>query len=151
MIEKLNLEIEEYFLKNFDIDRLFSSIEKSEFLFLHHIYLGVKDSECAEGMFLSEIADQMKMPVPEASKAIRRLQDKGYVRWDMTQDRKRTYINLTENALNLMQEERQKMKMIYDIIKNDINKEDLEITIATVKKINEIASRMRKDETAKGE
>lgn len=138
MDEIFDLKIEKYFLENFNIDNLFSSLEKSDFLFLHYIYLGMKESECEEGVFLSEIAEKMKLPIAAISKAMKRLQEKGYVNWDMTPDKERTYVTLTNHAIELMRDERVKMKNIYETIISDIPKEELEVTIATIKKINKI-------------
>lgn len=140
MSEKWNIGIEEYFLNNFDIDRLYSSIEKSDFFFLHHIYLCGRNSECEDGVYLSELAAEMKLPMPNISKAVKRLQEKGYIEWNMTPDRDRTYVDLTSNAIELMHDEREKMRKIYERIKAEIPEADLERTVATVRRINEIVA-----------
>lgn len=139
-----NYDIEEYFLRNFDIDKLYDSIEKTDFLFLHHIYACEKRSESEKGVYLSELAEKMKLSIADVSKAIKRLQEKGYIDWNMTPDRERTYVNLTSNAIELMHDEREKMKEIYKMIHTEISKSDMEITIATLKKMNEIVIGARK-------
>lgn len=126
---------ERFFLDNFNIDRVFNTIEKTDYLFLYYI-------KCCAGqdnrVYLSALAEAMNMKIPELSKAMEKLQSKGYVLWKTDHEAGRTYVELTSKAVELMRDAKRRMDCCYQKIREEIGPEKLAETIHTLKRINEI-------------
>lgn len=93
---------------------------------------GIKNSTLEDGVYLSDIAEQMSIPVTQISTAVKKLEGKGYVLWKLDDSREHTYVMLTDRALKL------KMMDAYEKIVSNIRKEDLETTILTISKIRQL-------------
>lgn len=129
---------EQLFLENFNVDRLFDTIDKADYLFLCYIkYIG-SQAENNGVVYLSELAEKMQLSVPVVSKAVKRMQEQGYVEWKMTLEKDRTYVKLTENAIELMNDERVRLGKIYELLQKEVTEEDMKTTIRTMKKIKEL-------------
>lgn len=87
-----------------------------------------------EGVYLSDLAEQMSIPVTQISTAVKKLESKGYVLWKLDDSRERTYIMLTDRALKLESNQKRKMMDAYEKIISNIRKEDLETTMLTISK-----------------
>lgn len=126
---------ETFFLDNFSIDRLFNTIERTDYLFLHYI----KDCDARTGhrgrVYLSDLAETMKLKIPELSKAVENLQSKGYVLWQTDMEAGRTYVELTSKAVELMHDEKTRMKLCFQKILAEIEPEQLAQALDTLKKI----------------
>lgn len=129
---------EEFFLENFNVDRIFNSINRVDYFFLYYIRCLEQKSKSGKGVYLSELSAEMNIPMPELSKAVKSLQDKGYVCWEINDERNKTYIYLTNSAVELMNDELLRMKQFYNIIRSEIDDNDLKITLKTMKKISQL-------------
>ena len=98
-----------FFLHNFDVDRVFSTIRRTDYLVLFYIKMR-QESHPDEKLYLADLAAEMGVKVTELSKGIEKLQDQGYVRWLTDREAGRTYVELTSKAVELMAEERDFMK-----------------------------------------
>ena len=72
---------EDFFLKSINIDNIFKTFEKADYLFLYSIKHCMENSEIEDGVYLSDLAEYMNMPITDISKAVKKLQQKGYVEW----------------------------------------------------------------------
>ncbi|MGN0297668.1 MAG: MarR family transcriptional regulator [Lachnospiraceae bacterium] len=131
-------KIEEFFLENFNGDRIFDSIERADYLFLYYISHMCERDGNENRAYLADIAEEMDLTILEVSKAVERLQQKDYVDWKTNEDRDKTYVKLTDHAVELMNDERARMKNFYGEIQSTIPKEDLKTMILTMKKITDI-------------
>lgn len=61
----------------------------------------VEKSDCHEGVYLSEVAEYMKLSIPETSKMVKSLENKGYIIWKLDEKKERTYLVLTNKAIEL--------------------------------------------------
>lgn len=133
----LNHMEERFFLDNFNVDRVFNTIEKADYLFLYYI-------KCCAGqggrVYLSALAETMNMKIPELSKAMEKLQSKGYVLWKTDNEAGKTYVELTSKAVELMRDARTRMGRCYQKIQKEIGTEKLAETLHILKRINEILS-----------
>lgn len=131
----LNHTEERFFLDNFNVDRVFNTIEKTDYLFLYYIkYCAGRDGR----VYLSALAEAMNMKIPELSKAMEKLQSKGYVLWKTDHEAGKTYVELTSKAAELMRDARARMGYCYQKIQEEIGPEKLAETLYTLKRINEI-------------
>lgn len=126
---------EHFFLDNFNADIIFNTIERADYLFLHMI-----SEHALEGgrVYLSDLAGAMNLPISSVSNVMQRLQDKGFVQWKTDHSEGRSYVALTNKATDLMQEERDRMHACYVRIREEIDPQELEQTIRTMKKISDI-------------
>lgn len=132
---------EEFFLKHIDIDKLFTSVKKTDYIFLHYIKQG-EQMICGEkGCYLADLSRNLEMAMPEISKAIGRLQDKGYLSWKTDSEKGITYVTLSAKAVEMMHDEMEKIAETYRIMQEEIPKEDFQATVRTMKKISEIIRR----------
>ena len=64
----LNHKEEQFFLDNFNVDRIFYTIGRADYLFLYHIKHCETRSKQGKRVYLSVLADTMNMPIPQISK-----------------------------------------------------------------------------------
>lgn len=140
MRKNMNMEnVEEnFFLNNISMDRVFKIVEQTDYLFIYNIKQCLKDSEIEDGVYLSTLAEKMELSITDVSKAVKKLEDKGYVMWKLDENRKRTYIVLTNKAEKLGLEQKRKLIDTYEKITENIRKEDMEVTMLTLNKIKNI-------------
>ena len=82
---------EEFFLKSVNVESIFEFVERTDYLFLYSIKECVEKSDCHEGVYLSEVAEYMKLSIPETSKMVKSLENKGYIIWKLDEKKERTY------------------------------------------------------------
>lgn len=129
---------ENFFLNNISMDRVFKIVEQTDYLFIYNIKQCLKESEIEDGVYLSTLAEKMELSITDVSKAVKKLEDKGYVMWKLDENRKRTYIVLTNKAEKLGLEQKRKLIDTYEKITENIRKEDMEVTMLTLNKIKNI-------------
>lgn len=129
---------EEFFLKSINVERVFEIIERTDYFFLYNIRLCMEHSEIEDGVYLSDLAEQMDMSVPDTSKAVKNMEDKGYISWKLDKNKERTYIVLTNKAVELCRSQKEKIVMAYKKIMKNIPQEDMEITMKTLSRIREV-------------
>ena len=128
-----------FFLHNFDIDKVFSTIQRADYLILYYIKMqaeqhvfpfNLQDSRrgCRQGsckVYLADLAAVMGLKVTELSKAVEKLQDKGFVAWKTDREAGRTYVELSSKAVELMAEERAFMQRCYARLRAELGDEEL--------------------------
>ena len=134
-----------FFLHNFDVDRVFSTIRRADYLVLFYIKMR-QESHPDEKLYLADLAAEMGVKVTELSKGIEKLQDQGYVRWLTDREAGRTYVELTSKAVELMAEERDLMKRCYARLRTELGDEELRRTVDTLQHMRDIL----KDERERG-
>lgn len=131
--------------KNISAEYIFDIVEKTDFFLIRSIQEGIKNSVLEEGVYLSDLAEQMNVPVTQISAAVKKLESKGYVLWKLDDSRERTYIMLTDRALKLESDQKRKMMDAYEKIISNIRKEDLETTMLTISKIRSLFENRKDD------
>ena len=106
---------EEFFLKSVNVESIFEFIERTDYLFLYSIKECVEKSDCHEGVYLSEVAEYMKLSIPETSKMVKSLENKGYIIWKLDEKKERTYLVLTNKAIELSNCQKEKMTEVLSI------------------------------------
>mgnify|MGYP004477116117 FL=1 len=124
--------------KNISAEYIFDIVEKTDFFLICSIQEGIKNSTLEDGVYLSDLAEQMSIPVTQISTAVKKLEGKGYVLWKLDDSREHTYVMLTDRALKLESDQRRKMMDAYEKIVSNIRKEDLETTMLTISKIRQL-------------
>lgn len=134
---------EEFFLKSINVESIFEFVERTDYLFLYSIKEGVEKSDCHEGVYLSEVAEYMKLSIPETSKMVKSLENKGYIIWKLDEKKERTYLVLTNKAIELSNCQKEKMIEAYEKIVSNIQEEDLAVTRCTLRKIRQLMEEIK--------
>ena len=88
---------EEFFLKSINVESIFEFVERTDYLFLYSIKECVEKSDCHEGVYLSEVAEYMKLSIPETSKMVKSLENKGYIIWKLDEKKERATLAISSN------------------------------------------------------
>ncbi len=145
----MNHKEETFFLNEFNVDRIFYAIERTDYLFLYHIKCCETQSKQGKRVYLSVLADTMNMAIPQISKAVENLQNKGYVSWKTDSEAGKTYVKLTSKAVELMRDERERMENSYQRILEEVGEEELNRTIRTMQTITSILKEVAADSGSK--
>lgn len=134
-----------FFLDNFNIDRVFNTIKRADYVFLYYIQ-SRQEAAPGEKVYLTDLAEAMGLRIPQVSKAVGKLQDKGFVTWKTDDEAGRTYVELTTKAVELMAAERRWIKRCYERIRAEIGDDEL---ARTAQNLQHIAAILRecKDDT----
>lgn len=134
---------EEFFLKSINVESIFEFVERTDYLFLYSIKECVEKSACHEGVYLSEVAEYMKLSIPETSKMVKSLENKGYIIWKLDEKKERTYLVLTNKAIELSNCQKEKMIEAYEKIISNIQEDDLAVTRCTLRKIRQLMEEIK--------
>ena len=134
-----------FFLHELNVDKVFSTIQRADYLILYYIKVE-QEEHPGEKLYLADLAAAMGLRVTELSKGIEKLQDQGYVRWLTDREAGRTYVELTSKAVELMAEERDLMKRCYARLRTELGDEELRRTVDTLQHMRDIL----KDERERG-
>ena len=134
-----------FFLHELNVDKVFSTIQRADYLILYYIKVE-QEEHPGEKLYLADLAAAMGLRVTELSKGIEKLQDQGYVRWLTDREAGRTYVELTSKAVELMAEERDFMKRCYTRLRTELGDEELRRTVDTLQHMRDIL----KDERERG-
>ena len=134
-----------FFLHELNVDKVFSTIQRADYLILYYIKVE-QEAHPGEKLYLADLAAVMGLRVTELSKGIEKLQDQGYVRWLTDREAGRTYVELTSKAVELMAEERDFMKRCYARLRTELGDEELRRTVDTLQHMRDIL----KDERERG-
>ena len=126
-----------FFLHNFDIDRVFRTIQRADYLILYYIKMQAEQHP-DEKLYLSDLAAAMGIKVTELSKGIEKLQDKGLVLWKTDREAGRTYVELSSKAVELMSEERAFMQRCYARLRAELGDEELHRAVSTMQRVTAI-------------
>ena len=105
---------EEFFLKSINVESIFEFVERTDYLFLYSIKECVEKSDCHEGVYLSEVAEYMKLSIPETSKMVKSLENKGYIIWKLDE---KIISNIQEDDLAVTRCTLRKIRQLMEEIK----------------------------------
>lgn len=126
-----------FFLHNFDMDKVFSTIQRADYLILYYIKMQ-QEEHPDQKLYLADLAAAMGIKVTELSKGIEKLQDKGLVVWKTDREAGRTYVELSAKAVELMAEERAFMKRCYARLRAELGDDELRHTVDTMQRLTAI-------------
>ena len=131
-----------FFLHNFDVDKVFSTIQRADYLVLYYIRQQAAQHPGSK-VYLADLAAAMGLKVTELSKAVEKLQDKGFVAWKTDKEAGRTYVELSSKAVELMAEEHDFMKRGYERLRTERGVDELRRTVDTMQKVTALLKEER--------
>jgi len=126
-----------FFLHELNVDKVFSTIQRADYLILYYIKLE-QEEHPGEKLYLADLAAAMGVRVTELSKGIEKLQDSGFVAWKTDREAGRTYVELSSKAVELMAEERAFMQRCYARLRAELGDEELHRAVSTMQSVTAI-------------
>ena len=84
-----------FFLHELNVDKVFSTIQRADYLILYYIKVE-QEEHPGEKLYLADLAAAMGLRVTELSKGIEKLQDSGFVTWKTDREAGRTDLSRIE-------------------------------------------------------
>lgn len=131
-----------FFLHELNVDKVFSTIQRADYLVLYYIRQQAAQHPGSK-VYLADLAAAMGLKVTELSKAVEKLQDKGFVAWKTDKEAGRTYVELSSKAVELMAEEHDFMKRCYERLHSELGDDELRRTVDTMQKVTAILKEER--------
>ena len=131
-----------FFLHELNVDKVFSTIQRADYLVLYYIRQQAAQHPGSK-VYLADLAAAMGLKVTELSKAVEKLQDKGFVAWKTDREAGRTYVELSSKAVELMAEEHDFMKRCYERLHSELGDDELRRTVDTMQKVTAILKEER--------
>ena len=131
-----------FFLHELNVDKVFSTIQRADYLVLYYIRQQAAQHPGSK-VYLADLAAAMGLKVTELSKAVEKLQDKGFVAWKTDKEAGRTYVELSSKAVELMAEEHDFMKRCYERLRMELGVDELRRTVDTMQKVTAILKEER--------
>ena len=116
---------------------MFSTIQRADYLILYYIKMQAEQHPDSK-VYLADLAAVMGLKVTELSKAVEKLQDKGFVAWKTDREAGRTYVELSSKAVELMAEERAFMQRCYARLRAELGDEELHRAVSTMQSVTAI-------------
>ena len=126
-----------FFLHELNVDKVFSTIQRADYLILYYIKVE-QETHPGEKLYLADLAAAMGVQVTELSKGIEKLQDSGFVAWKTDREAGRTYVELSSKAVELMAEERAFMQRCYARLRAELGDEELHRAVSTMQSVTTI-------------
>ena len=126
-----------FFLHELNVDKVFSTIQRADYLILYYIKVA-QEEHPGEKLYLADLAAAMGLRVTELSKGIEKLQDSGFVTWKTDREAGRTYVELSSKAVELMAEERAFMQRCYARLRAELGDEELHRAVSTMQSVTAI-------------
>lgn len=133
--------VEQLFLDNVSVEMVFNLIDRIDYLFLRYIRNAGSQGAEKKEVYLSELAEGMQLPMSEVSKEVNRLQEKGYVKWLMGEKRDRTYVEVTQNAMELLDRQKAHLKEVYEKIVAELGEAETRAMLHSMHRIAELVKR----------
>ena len=134
-----------FFLHELNVDKVFSTIQRADYLILYYIKVA-QEKHPGEKLYLADLAAAMGLRVTELSKGIEKLQDSGFVTWKTDREAGRTYVELSSKAVELMAEEQALLQRCYRRMRAELGDEELRRAAATMQRATAILKEEREKE-----
>ena len=134
-----------FFLHELNVDKVFSTIQRADYLILYYIKVA-QEAHPGEKIYLADLAAAMGLRVTELSKGIEKLQDNGFVTWKTDREAGRTYVELSSKAVELMSEERELLQRCYRRMRTELGDAELRRAAATMQRATAILKEEREKE-----
>lgn len=121
--------------------KIFGKMSLPDFMMLQSIFVLAEESDFEDKrIYMKKLAESMRLTIPEMSKVVTLLQDKGYILWKHDADgHEGTYIVVSESGIRLFREQKQILKQYLESVVKEYGKENTEEFMIMFHKFEEIA------------
>lgn len=122
-----------------DMHKLFQNMSSIDYSIVWILSRHMEGKEENKKLYLKEISEQLKMPIPKVSKLVQSLQDKGLVYWRHDgKGEEGTYIQITEAGIRQAVAQQEKLQGFYNKVIQQFGKERFEQLIEEMKELEDI-------------
>ena len=126
--------------RKLDITSMFPELSGSDFRTLMTIECVGKEKE-GKGVRVSELAQQMRVAAPAASRTLKGLEERGMIERSVdTEDRRNTYVFLTKKGKEVLADAEQIMNDFSHAVFERLDEEKMEHLIAYLKEVYEVSA-----------
>lgn len=126
--------------RKLDITSMFPELSGSDFRTLMTIECVGKEKE-GKGIRVSELAQQMRVAAPAASRTLKGLEERGMIERSVdTEDRRNTYVFLTQKGKEVLEDAEQIMNDFSHAVFERLDEEKMEHLIAYLKEVYEVSA-----------
>ena len=140
-VEKLVYELTRHqYLLNRDMAHdLFTELSLSDYIALHSIAEAAGQSGAAERTYLRDLAERLEMPMPKASKMVRKLHERGLVFWSHSGDgRDGTYVVITDSGAQAMERQAGILNACYSRVIEAFGYENLKNLLEQISRLEDV-------------
>ena len=122
-----------------DMHKLFQNMSSIDYSIVWILSRHMEGKEENKKLYLKEISEQLKLPIPKVSKLVQSLQDKGLVYWRHDgKGEEGTYIQITEAGIRRAVAQQEKLQGFYNKVIQQFGKERFEQLIEEMKELEDI-------------
>lgn len=141
-IQELSHELtyHRYMLNQGQVRGLFRDITIPEYMALHRICHAINERNDGSGRtYLQDIAQELHLPIPKASKMMGSLRDKGLVSWSHDGNGSDgTYIVMTDAGIRLMERQEAFLKDYYSRVIEKFGEENMVTLLALMTQLEQV-------------
>lgn len=120
--------------------KLFQNMSIADYTAIWTLSKHIEEEEHPK-IYLKDISEKLKLPMPRVSAMARGLQEKGLVHWQHDgKGEKGTYIQITENGLQQAKEQQERIKEFYQTVIEQFGKERFIRLLQEMGELEEIMS-----------
>lgn len=120
--------------------KLFQNMSIADYTAIWTLSKHIEEEEHPK-IYLKDISEKLKLPMPRVSAMARGLQEKGLVHWKHDgKGEKGTYIQITENGLQQAKEQQERIKEFYQTVIEQFGKERFIRLLQEMGELEEIMS-----------
>lgn len=141
-VEKLVYELTRHqYLLNRDMAHdLFTELSLSDYIALHGIAEAASGQDTEPGKtYLKDLAEHLEMPMPKASKMVRKLHERGLVFWSHSGDgRDGTYVVITDSGVRAMERQANILNAYYSRVIEAFGYENLKSLLEQISRLEDV-------------
>lgn len=123
-----------YVLSHKKVENLYKDMSMSEYIALKNI----SGAEDGEKIYLNDIANKLEITVPQASRAVRKLADRGLVLWEHDGNGSEgTYVTVTDSGKTLLSEQQNILSDYYGKVVSIFGEERLKELLSLLGELEE--------------
>ncbi|WP_075720443.1 MarR family winged helix-turn-helix transcriptional regulator [Roseburia sp. 499] len=122
-------------------------VSKGEFLALQIIGVYQKKYPEREGIYVSEIAGNLRIASSQTSRMLKNLEERELIGRSVdTKDRRNTYVFLTENGKEVCQRVHEKMQVYFEGVLNQMGEERMKELIGLCRELSDVMEKELKEQ-----
>ena len=116
----------------------FENLSNGEYMVLNYINKLKKTEPDGSGIYVSHLAEKMKVSTPAVSRFLKTLETKGLIcRESETKDRRNTLVNLTEKGVQLHGEAHREFSSFLDCVADQMGEEYMDQLLVLLNQLND--------------
>jgi DNA-binding MarR family transcriptional regulator len=135
-MDKINDEFIQNYMDSMNIDVLYVEMNRAEHKLLKMIEK--LENKYNDVVYLATLAEEMNVPVVNASKAVKLLSEKGYIIWAMDNEKKNTTVVLSPNGKKLLALQDKRLYSVLNEVFSELDETEQSLLKKIISKLDKI-------------